>query len=314
MALERVDELSQHYGLEATTGLKQFARAVQIAKGIQALRDVLTPQIMQHLMALQGSALGFRTDLDKGKGYPVEVVRECFIEATLRGFPTGCNCWNIISGRFYPTKEGYEFKVSKLPDVTDLKLNLGVPKMLSGGATVEARADFKLNGHADFIQRTFPIRVNAGMGADAVLGKATRKLLKAVHDYVLGSEHSIPDPEELPESAALTPAPAVLEPGRSSLRGPANGNGTPKPAADEQAQPSPSDNLYHEQEPPTGPDAPATKEQWTEIDQLIADKEVVVHHWRDDWKKRHNEREPQTMTQAEATEEISRLMESTGGE
>jgi hypothetical protein len=89
-----------------------------------------------------------------------------------------------------------------------------------------------------------------------------------------------------------------------------------KPATQPSAGPQsgPSVEQYQAQEPPTGPDSPATKEQWTEIDQLLVDKDLVAHHWRDDWKRRHGEREPQTMTQGEAVEEISRLMGSTGGE
>jgi recombination protein RecT len=118
------------------------------------------------------------------------------------------------------------------------------------------------------------------------------------------------DDREYEKEDSNTPERSALPLGRSSLRGT---NGTPPPA-DEQTQPGPSVEQYQAQEPPTGPDAPATKEQWTEIDQLHVDKDIVVHHWRDDWKKRHGEREPQTMTQAEATEEINRLMESTGGE
>jgi hypothetical protein len=232
-ALLRIDQAAEQYGIEQTAGLSPFRRAVQIARGIQALRAMLTPEVMQHIMALQGSYLGFRTDKDKQGGYPVEVVRECFIEATLRGFPTGCNCWNIIADRFYATKEGYYHKCQSLPGMTDLKLKLGVPKVMQGGATVEGRADFRLNGQPESVERTFPVRLNAGMGADGAIGKATRKLLKAVHDFVLGTEHTIPDPDEEESPAALPASPAKVEAAKPQQQP------QPQPIADPHGDPEP---------------------------------------------------------------------------
>jgi hypothetical protein len=74
-----------------------FTMASRMAAGIRALRAALTPEIMQDIMALQGSSLGFRTDKDKEGGYPVEVVKECMIEAVLKGARVINNETNIIA-------------------------------------------------------------------------------------------------------------------------------------------------------------------------------------------------------------------------
>jgi hypothetical protein len=44
-----------------------------------------------------------------------------------------------------------------------------------------------MNGVADRIEREIPIRVNAMMGADAIMGKAERKILAAAHAQITGT-------------------------------------------------------------------------------------------------------------------------------
>ena len=50
---------------------------------ITTLRNLLTPKIMEPIMALQNTSLGFRTD--NFNGYPVDVVKDALIEATFKG-------------------------------------------------------------------------------------------------------------------------------------------------------------------------------------------------------------------------------------
>lgn len=211
-ALIKIDQIAEQFGVEPSAGLAPFRRAVNIARGIQALRQAVTPDVMAQIMPLQGSQLGFRTDKDKEGGYPADVVKECFIEATLRGVPTGCNTWNILAGRMYITREGYSYLVKKLPNLSNLKLFPGVPKASQGGALVDYKATFKLDGEPQELQRTIPVRVTPGAGADNILGKAARKMLKAVYEYVVGSEHSVTDPEEEPMLGEPEPAVKVAPP------------------------------------------------------------------------------------------------------
>lgn len=170
--------------------MSQFSRAFQLARGIKQLRAMITPEMMKEVMELQGTALGFRTDKDKEKGYPVEVVREALIEATLRGaYPVG-NEFNIIADRCYLTKEFFARKLREYPGLTDLRRKLSVPRLVGDkGAIVTASATWKQSGVACSLdEREIPIRVNTGMGADAILGKAQRKLDAAIYAQVTGSE------------------------------------------------------------------------------------------------------------------------------
>jgi hypothetical protein len=193
----RVDEIASG-AMELFKSSGSFESELAVARAVSDLRAALTAEMMQPVMALMNTDLGFRTDRDpkvtpKDKDgnlltpYPMEVVRECLIEALLRGFHTVGNEWNIIAGRFYACKNGFRRKVVQFDGVTDFKDTYEVPRLVGEkGAVVKCKATWRKGGTADSLEREFPIRVNFGMGADAILGKAQRKLLAAVHDRLLG--------------------------------------------------------------------------------------------------------------------------------
>lgn len=177
----------------ATTGLiaqkeaSQFKKMALIAGSIQELRALLTPQVMKPIMALQNTSIGFLTDRPNG-GYDVDTVRDCLIEATLTGvFPVG-NEFNIISARCYTTKEGFGHK---LRDIFGLQyiITPGIPRNVSeAGAVVKMRIEWTYNGQKSDRELEFAIRVNKGMGADAIIGKATRKARAWLFTAVTGQE------------------------------------------------------------------------------------------------------------------------------
>lgn len=151
-----------------------FMAAFTQAGCIGLLREAFTPEVMAAFMNLQNTALGFRTDKVQG-GYPENVVKEAVIEASLRGLLPVGNQFNIISARMYVTKEGFQYLLSKVPGLR-YSINLGVPVNKTGGAIVKASIRWQLDGGEKCsAEREIPVRVNAGMGADAILGKATRK-------------------------------------------------------------------------------------------------------------------------------------------
>lgn len=100
--LEQLDAIVKEYNfdvIDANQGA--FSKALALAKGIQELRKAFTPEVLKDFLSLQGSAIGFRTDRDDKKEgrYNVDEIRDCAIEALLRGaYPIG-NEFNIISGR-----------------------------------------------------------------------------------------------------------------------------------------------------------------------------------------------------------------------
>lgn len=194
-----------------------LARTMQLAAGVAALREAITPEMMSQVMALMNTSVGFRTDRDPSqydKGgkpftpYSVAVVKECFIDSLIRGAFSVGNEWNIIASRTYFTKEFFQRKVREFPELTDLKLCPGVPTLIGDkGALVPYVATWRVEGVESSLERvnrklpdgTFrderiPVRVNAGMGVDAILGKATRKMLASIYARLTGSDQT-PDGE-----------------------------------------------------------------------------------------------------------------------
>lgn len=213
-----------------------FQRALTMARGIKLLRDALTPQIMAGIMALQGSKLGFRTDKDKEKGYDVDTVKDCAIEHVLRGGMLVGNEMNIIAGNAYQTKEFFTRMLAELPGFTDLKLFPGVP--VAGGdrrSLVSYTATWIFNGRPGRIDRVqskledgtilderLSITTNSGMGPDAVLGKAERKMRAAIYARCTGT--IITDADVDDASSARRPA-ANLEDLAKRLEGKTDANG-----------------------------------------------------------------------------------------
>jgi hypothetical protein len=235
-AASDIEKAIAECGVQAITKLPAFIQAVKMANGISAMRAALTDQLVQTvIMPLQGSPLGFLTDKDTTGGYGPVVVRDCAIDAMLRGFRVVGNEMNIISGRFYGTKNGYSRLVSEFESLTDLQLQPGVPQSVGDkGALVPYVASWRLNGkemilrciqEKDGTDMRIPIKVNGGMGADAILGKAERKMLFRIYQRVNGSSFGASD-GDVEDTITTTgePAPSPVPEGtpdgrRISMRG-----------------------------------------------------------------------------------------------
>jgi len=219
---KRIDQIASG-AMDLFKQAGSFESELAVAQAMSDLRAVLTPEVMQPVMALMNTDLGFRTDRDpkvtpRDKDghpmtpYPVDVVRECLIEAKLRGFHVVGNEWNIIAGRFYACKNGLRRKVTSYRGVTDFRDTYDVPRTVADkGAIVKCRASWKKEGIEDSLEREFPIRVNAYMGSDAILGKAQRKLLAAVHDRLAGVMTPEGDANEEVIHVPATPQPKFTE-------------------------------------------------------------------------------------------------------
>lgn len=183
-ALETVESVSQQYGLAALENKNNLERTLMMSAGMTELKKLLTPAVMAPIMALQGTSLGFRTDKDRDGGYPLEVVRDVACDALLRGFRMVGNEVNIIAGQFYAAKNGCRRRVLEWPGLTEFALELSFPTDKGGCAYVDGLASWSLDGTPDQLERrgktAIPIKRNAGMGDDAILGKAERKMYAAV--------------------------------------------------------------------------------------------------------------------------------------
>jgi hypothetical protein len=177
-----------------------FKRAFLVAEAMRQLREMITPEMLASIQAGEGQALGFKTDKWKdGKNYPVEVIRDVTIEATLRGVSMVNNEVNIISGGFYMAKNGCKRRAKEWPGLSGLQVAFGVPEMKGGEALVSVRSVYWLDGKEHRFDRTeknlegggtfdnrIAIRVNAGQGSDAILGKAERKFYAALLEHLSG--------------------------------------------------------------------------------------------------------------------------------
>jgi hypothetical protein len=201
--------------------------AIQAATAINALRTYFDdPGIKEAIIALQDCPLGFRTDRDpaikkKNKdgnyipntAYPYEVVKEAAIEALLRGLQLVGNQFNIIAGRCYCTKEGFEHLIRMAP-IADLQLRIGVPKTAQGSAVVECSATWNQGGKIREFDAVIPVKADPYSTADQLVGKATRKFLARCYQQMTGKVLTDGDSSE-PQSqpvAGSTPPLAALKP------------------------------------------------------------------------------------------------------
>lgn len=206
MPTDEVAEKLQEVVLSVTgkEGLQGFQKAFLMASGIKQLKELLTNQYMAPIMELQGSKLGFRTDKDRNKdgtpgpGYPIEVVRDCVIEAVLNGLQVTGNQFNIIAGNCYPTKEGCGYRLNTYPGLK-YQIICGLPRVndQNTSAAIDVKIKWHLKGEGQNEETIpIPIRVNSMMGIDAIIGKATRKARAWLLSRITGTEVTDVDIEE----------------------------------------------------------------------------------------------------------------------
>lgn len=198
-------------GLSATVAIG-FEKAFLMANAVRELKTILTDEYMKPIMFLQGSKLGFKTDKDKEGGYSVDVVRTCLIEAVLMGLsPTG-NQFNIIGGNAYFTKEGTGVLLSKVPGLHH-EIVPSLPEKSADGKSASIKMKIIWNvGSSEKQEREIPfsIRINFGMGDDAIIGKATRKSRAWLYGYLTNNEIGEGDVEDAEFTDVSSKKPLVV--------------------------------------------------------------------------------------------------------
>ncbi len=181
---------------------------------------------MHPIMDLQGSRLGFKTDMDSKGGYKLHVVRDAVVEACMHGLMPVGNHFNIIASNMYVTKEGLTYLLAKMAGLSRLKIKIKVGEItekITKAKTKEGKTYDRVDRDADVqaviscvyleekIEETLDlvIRVNAMMGHDAIIGKAERKAKAWLHNYLTGSglgEGDADDAAPVAEMRDVTPA------------------------------------------------------------------------------------------------------------
>jgi hypothetical protein len=213
--LALLDEVASQCEIAVREAGNNISGALAVAENMQKLRQLVTPQMLHSLAALQNTSLGFRTDRAKAKSgpkeYSPEELRDPFIEATVRGFRAVGNEFNVIAGNFYGAKAGFERKVRTFPGLSNFAAFYDVEETAGGFARVQCVATWVLDGqHDEFTRRKesikgkpfdnrIRVRVNEGMGYDALLGKAQRKFFAAVWDHLINADTATPegDPDDI---------------------------------------------------------------------------------------------------------------------
>jgi len=198
---KKIDEAIAKCGAKTVAGLPVLQRGLRIAEGIKFLRNLLDDDMMAGIMQLMDNPLGFMTDrngVDKSgrpkTPYSIDVVRNATIEGLLRGvFPVD-NQMNIIAGRCYVAKSGFRHLVKEIDGLTELDVNMRVPRTSDGEVVVEAWATWKIDGKPWKIEPyEISVKVYPGQGSDLALGKADRRLHKRIYEKITGSY--VPDGE-----------------------------------------------------------------------------------------------------------------------
>lgn len=175
-----------------------FEKAFVIASAIEKLKGMLVPEYMKPIMELQNQSNGFKTD--RKEGYDVETVKKCLIDAVLTGVQPYGNHFNIIASNYYITKEGFGYL---LKNTKGLKWSItpSLPRIDHAKGSAAVEMTIKWNGNEEKID--FAVKVNSGMGADAVIGKATRK----ARAWLFNTFHNTELPEGEIEAIAVEQTP-----------------------------------------------------------------------------------------------------------
>ncbi len=204
-----------------------FQKAFVMSSAIVIIREQLSDEYMAPIMMLQGSSLGFKTDLDtvkekdstgkwitkKGDGYPMDIVRECLIEAIFLGLEVTGNQFNIIGGNMYPTREGFGALLDKMKG---LKKNFGYKNIQqpSGQKVAYVTVDITWQPENESAQKQmveFPIKSNDYTSYDALVGKAERKSKRWLYNTIKGTDISDGDVNDIPHVDVTNKEDAKLE-------------------------------------------------------------------------------------------------------
>lgn len=179
-----------------------FEMSIYAAQALNSIRELFTSDMLKEVRKLENSRMGYLTDRDPGRGksgekiepYSDSVVKDCLIEGALRGFRWMGNEINILAGSFYATKDGLLRKIRE--QVHNYREHVEPVTQFSGGnCQIKVSAIWSRDGKKEETSGVACVRVNNGMGVDAIRGKAEAKLRRMVL-FVLGDqEEALRDPE-----------------------------------------------------------------------------------------------------------------------
>ena len=189
-------------------------KSLQIVMGMNQLEQALgAAEIANVLMKMQNNANGFLTD-KQGAGYPKDTVIQCAIDAASKGLMFTGNEWNIIAGRCYPAKAGFERMLREHCQLHRVKHSLvkEVPVFVKADgkqAIYEAVVHiyWQTEGGEKQVQKEkYHLK---GMTTDQVQGKAVKRATQWLYNELTNNSFGLaPDDEDAIPTTATAAAPA----------------------------------------------------------------------------------------------------------
>lgn len=180
-------------GLAIVQNAGSAFKAVQIVK---SLRDILTEEVMRDVfMPLMNTKVGFLTDRTgkpnkQGTTYPIysiAVVRDAIVDAICFGVLPVFNQMNIISERFYPTKEGFSALLKKWQIKNILEIGVDISKS-QFVAEIPVKITYEYKGEKNSFSIIATVKKDSYSSSDQIRGKAERRAKKQLFEYVTGCD------------------------------------------------------------------------------------------------------------------------------
>ena len=190
-----------------------FLDAIRVANAVALLKSAIPDKVIDSVASLRGTKLGFLTDGTQ-KSESKAAIKDAIIAAAFMGVPLVRNCFNILGGNFYLTREGVTFKLDRIPglryEITpatpiivkeptyDEAKRRGIP----GTAECHVAITWERDGEHGDEARVFAVKVNTGMTTEAIQGKAWTRGAKWLFTRLSGYDAPVTDGAEEIEAKA----------------------------------------------------------------------------------------------------------------
>ncbi len=199
-----------------------------VAEAMSQMRKLVTSEMLAGVMTLVGSPLGI--ECDKPEGYKEDIVRDAFIQAQLVGARPVNQEFGIIQRKFYPKKGFFRRAILEADDITDLSVEPGyIVRDKDSTALVNMHATWRDDGRLQKYDATIDgdaenkrdrrirVKVNSGMGDDAIIGKAERKMYARLYEMITDNVLTAPaEDDDDTDTVEGTVTGAATEPGSDS--------------------------------------------------------------------------------------------------
>jgi len=212
--IDMLDKSGNSIGEMVSKTVNSFSLVLNLGREIQQMRQMLLlPKNMELIKSLMGTSVGFRTDRDESgkRPYTDEEIADAVVEARAMGIYPIFGHMDMICGRAYCKGPGFRFLLRSVEGLTSYSIIPNIPVMKNGGAisSVSLSWTYQKKDYHQTIE--FAIKVNTGMGADAINGKAERKALKWLYtrltqidiaegdidDVVIKPNNEVPSTEDM---------------------------------------------------------------------------------------------------------------------